>query len=314
MSKKRCSPFRFSALLVLSWVSGAFASAAPCCGGNAALPTIVTGDDRAQVQVALAHETVVGDALAQGLQRLRSENDRERTDTLRIDAGYRVSDRVQIGLSLPVVHRTRTIDAAQAASAGLGDVSSTLAYEILPEWTYSAWRPKGFAFAQVAFPTSPSVYDSIAPYQIDARGRGFYSAALGAAFLKGIADWDFLLSFKAQRSFARAVSYLGASDLKVVPGFGASFLLGAGWSPGGGKLRLGAMLSPVWESAIRSEGAIDSVSSSQWVWNASAQLSYLASEEWSGSLIYTDQTWISGARNVSLSRMVVAALQKRWSL
>lgn len=291
------------------------ASAAPCCGGASALPQLITGDDRAQVSASLSHGNVIGDAPPQGIPVFRAASDSERVQILRFDAAYLVEERLQVGMGLPIVRRSRNFSEKDGSSAtGLGDLGASAAYEFLPQWTYSAWKPRGFVFTQITVPTGPSIYDASQSHLVDARGRGYWSAAAGVAFVKSWGNWDALASIEGHRSFSRTVSSSDGQSISLHPGWGASALLGGGFSPGGGDLRLGLSLSPVHEGAIDVEGGVTSRSEAQLVWNTSAQVGYLLSPEWSSSLAYTDQTLLGPARNVSLSRTVMLSLQHRWPL
>ncbi len=311
--RKLRSKSLFAAATIALLTSSA-AGAAPCCGGGSAIPALITGDDSAQLGTSVSQATVIGDAPAEGLPVFRSGNDSEITQAFKLEGAYRVSDRVQAGAVLPLIRRARELTQASASAYGLGDVTLDAAYEVLPEWSYSAWKPHGFLFLQTTLPTSPSTYDAEAPFQIDARGRGFFQLGLGAAFLKGVGNWDLIASAEGHRSFARTFTTPDSGDLNLTPGWGATGLLGVGYSPRAGSVRLGVSLSPVYEGPIQTTGAVNSRSNDQLVWNTSAQVGYMISTEWSSSLTYTDQTLLGPARNVSLSRSVALSAQKRWAL
>ncbi len=290
------------------------ALAAPCCGGSAALPAMITGDDRAQLQSTYSQGIVVGDAPSVGIPVFRAAGDDERSNTFRLEGAYRVFDRVQFGGGIPLVRRARSVNGTGSEAFGFGDVTVNAAYEVLPEWDYSSWRPKGFLFLQTTLPTGSSTYDSRSPLQLDARGRGFFSLGLGSAFLKTLGNWDFLLTVELHRSLGRTATDLDDTEMYLRPGFGGSIGLGAGYSPWGESLRLGVALAPQWEQGIRVEGAIRSQGSDQLVWNLSFQTSYLISDEWSVAGVYSDQTLLGPVQNVSLNRALALSVMKRWNL
>ncbi len=302
------------ALLFTAAVIGRSALSAPCCGGSSAIPTLITGDDRAQFQVSVSHGSIIGDAPSSGLPVFRSPNDSESLNVLNLAGAYRLFDRAQIGVGIPLISRSLENPETSASSSGTGDLLFDFAYEIIPDFTYSEWRPKGFAFVQLTTPTGPSTYDSSAPYQIDTRGRGFYTLGIGMAFLKTISDFDLTLTFEGHRSFSRTVTSPSGAALDLIPSFGGSLMAGLGWSPGGGSFRIGTSLSPIYEGRIETLGAIQSISDSQIAWNTSLQAGYLLNDEWSTGLNYTDQTLMGPAQNVSLSRSIALSLQHRWPL
>ena len=290
------------------------AHSAPCCGGSSAIPTLITGDDRAQLQVSISHGSIIGDAPSSGLPVFRSASDSETINVLNLAGAYRVLDRGQIGLGVPVISRSLENPETSASASGAGDLLFDFAYEVIPDFTYSEWRPKGFAFVQLTTPTGPSTYDSSSPYQIDSRGRGFYTLGLGMAFIKNFSNVDLTLTFEGHRSFSRTVASASGVTLELIPSFGGSMMAGMGWSPGGGDFRIGMSLSPIYEGRIETSGAIHSTSDPQIAWNTSLQAGYLLGDEWSTGLNYSDQTLMGPAQNVSLSRSITLSLQHRWPL
>jgi hypothetical protein len=292
------------------------AYAAPCCGGSSAAPTILTGDDRAQFSASLAQSQIIGDVPAGGSAVYRADGDLEQAQTLRIEGAFLLSDRWQIGASVPYTRRSRSTPDLASASSGFGDLGLSGAYEILPEWEYSLWKPRGFLFVQTLIPTGGSIYessfDATDPWGLDARGRGFYALGIGGVLLKGWGDWDAALVAEAHRSFARSFSTSdGALDL--TPGWGGSASLAGGYSLTRLPVRFGLALSPAYEGSIAAVGSgIDSVSDSQLVWNASAQVGWMFGHDATLSAVYTDQTFFGPATNVSLSRTVALYFQKRW--
>ena len=241
-------------------------------------------------------------------------DDHESITVLNLAGAYRISDRFQAGVGVPFISRNLDSPGTQASATGTGDLLVDAAYEIIPDLTYSEWRPKGFAFVQITLPTGPSTYDSKDPLQIDTRGRGFYTLGLGAAFLKTFSTIDITLTLEGHRSLGRTVTAPGGGPLELNPSFGGSALAGIGWSPGNGSLRIGASLSPIYEGRIEVTGTVNSLSDPQLAWNTSLQAGYLLSDEWSTGLSYTDQTLMGPAQNVSLSRSVALSVQHRWPL
>ena len=307
---------KFSPIFIFALIAlhSPHAFSAPCCGGSSAIPTLITGDDRAQLQASISHGSIIGDAPSAGIPVFRASSDREGLDVFNLAGAYRLFDRGQIGLGVPVISRSRNTPNAQANAAGIGDLILDFAYEAIPDFDYSVWRPKGFVFVQMTLPTSASTYDSVVPFQIDARGRGFYTLGLGAAFLKTISNWDFILSLELHRSLRRTVTAQDGSNLFLVPNFGGTAMVGAGYSPGGGNLRFGISLAPIYEGSIDVYGAIDSTSDPQFSWSTSFQCGYLITDEWSAGASYIDQTLMGPASNVSLSRSVLLSVQRRWPL
>jgi hypothetical protein len=303
-------------LWALSLALSPSAHAAACCGAGSAAPTVITGDDRAQLSASLSQSRIIGDAPASGLPVFRADGDNEQIQTLRLEGALLLSDRWQAGASLPFSRRARSTPSSASSASGLGDIGLSAAYELLPEWEYSAWRPRGFVFVQALIPTGGSIYeasfDATEPWGLTARGRGFYALGAGTVFLKTWGNWDASAVAEAHRSFARTFAAQTDAELRLVPGWGGSAALAAGYSPARLPLRLGLAISPAYEGSVEALGLVDSTSDPQLVWNASAQLSWMAGHASALSAIYTDQTLMGPATNVSLSRSLALLYQQRW--
>ena len=303
-----------TALAAIAFSSAA--RAAPCCGGGSAAPTILTGDDDFQFSASVADSQVVGDAPPSGVPIFRADGDSEQMQTLRIDGAFLLTDRWQAGASIPFIRRSRSTPTIPGTSAsGLGDIGVSSAYEILPEWEYSPWKPRGFAFVQGLIPAGGSIYessfDASDPWGLSARGRGFYALGAGTVLLKSWGDWDAALIGEAHRSFARTFS-TSEGDLHLTPGWGGSAALAGGYSLTRVPLRFGLVISPSYEGGVTADGAISSVSDSQLVWNTSLLLGWMLGHDSTLSAVYTDQTLLGPASNASLSRTLAVLYQKRW--
>jgi hypothetical protein len=297
-------------------MSAATSFAASCCGGGSAAPTMITGDDLAQFSASLSQGQVIGDAPTSGLPVFRADGDTEQIQTLRLEGAYLLTDRWQTGASLALSRRSRVTSRTDSSSAsGLGDITLSAAYEVLPEWEYSAWKPRGFLFAQFLIPTGGSIYEAsfsaTQPWGLDSRGRGFDTGGLGALFTKSWSSWDSSILVETHRAFSRTFA-TAPGPLKLIPGWGASASAGAGYSPSGVPVRFGLSLAPSYEGGIASEGTVTSSSDSQLVWNTSAQLGWMVTHGSTLSAIYTDQTLVGPASNASLSRTFALSYQKRW--
>ena len=134
------------------------------------------------------------------------------------------------------MRRNRARGATEAGATGLGDVSLSLGYEYLPDWSYSPWRPKGVAFLAATFPTGGSIYDSTELYRIDFGGKGFFSLSLGTFFVKSWGNWDASLFLEGHRSFSRTITNENGV-LVLRPGWGGSGLFSVGVSPVAGPVQ-----------------------------------------------------------------------------
>lgn len=279
---------------------------ASCCGGGFALPSLITSDDRAQVTTSFSHGSVKADVTSGGIWYKRNYNDE--TQIYKIEAAHIVADTFQVGVTLPIQMRSRQIENSQQSSTGLADISAVLGYEFLPDWNYNPYRPKGIGFISITLPTGKSIYESTDG--VDSRGRGFFAIGAGAAFTKTWTKLDAHSSFELHRSFDKVTSNEnGYGNIK--PGFGTSFTAGLGYNHG--DYRLGGSLTWNYEQAVETDGYVNSVSEEQKFATANAVLSYMASESWSYSFTYADQSLFGTPQNTTLSQSVSLSVQRRWA-
>ena len=291
------------------WIKEVFGAA--CCGGTANIPSLISGDDSSQISTTLISSQIVAEAPVGGCIKYRKSNDQETAQTLKIDGATLLSDRWQTGFTVPITRRARTRGQNEASASGLGDISLNVGYEALPEWTYSAWRPKGVVFLTATLPTGSSIYDAKELYRIDSRGRGFYSFSAGALMLKNWGMWDASLVAEAHRPFSRTITN-EAGELNLKPGWGTSGSLGVGVSPLNGDFRIGISVSPSYESPIATEGIVSGQGEKVALWTSTAQVSYMVNDLLSMSLTYSDQTLIKASDNSALNRSFAFLMQKRW--
>lgn len=318
----RSFPKGLSALLLwgfflssdFAFTPSAYGSA--CCGRNAATPVLIVGDDRSQLSVGVAQSHAVAWADETGTAILEPSYRSEILRTYRLDAATLLSDRWQMGFTVPVSTKNISISQNSESTTGLGDLRVSLGYEAIPAWTYSFWKPQMFLFATFTVPTGRSVYDSTSKAGTDAIGNGAFSTSLGSLWVKRWNDWDLFLVPEAHYSFARQFELDGGQVL-AQPGWGGSLGLGAGWSPGGGVWRMGLRLQPRVDEGVTYTG-LDStfrgISNSGLLTSCDTgvDLNYMIGSSQTLTVSYTDQTLLGVAMNSYLNRVLAVSFQHRW--
>lgn len=303
---KRFFRFAFSALLSIAAFCG-FAPksrAAACCGGGFAAPSVISGDEKAQVTSSFSANEIKADVYPDGTWNGR--NFRESIETFRLEGAHVFRDRWQAGVSVPVIRRSRS----DHSSSGLGDVTGTLGYEYLTDWDYHPWRPKGIGYLQLTFPTGRPIQEADTAFQLDARGRGFWAIGAGTLLVKTFRVWDAHASLDIHRSFDREFSS-AAGPGTLSPGWGGGFGIGAGYNLS--SFRAGASILWTSEDPVRTTGSVDSPGSAERQATASLTGSWMWHEEWAATVAYSDQTRFGNPINTRLGRIVTFQLQKRWA-
>ncbi len=290
---------------------------APCCAGAGVFPAMVIGDHKAQVSAVVSQSNVIADTPEKGLPVWRKNNHAENTRTLRIDAVHVFEDLWQAGITLPINQRSLSNSATTTKSnIRLGDIQATGAYEFLPEWSYSLWKPRGYVFTSLVVPTGRSIYEAEEVGAVDANGRGFWIPSVGVFFTKTWGIFDAYLLTEIHRSIPRSFEVDG-EELRVDPRWGGSVGLGAGVSPFRNKylngLRFGLRIQPSYnqsKSVTINETKLSS-DTPQKVCDTAAEINYLLFEDWSFFAVYNDQTLLGPAQNTTLSRTLALGAQYR---
>jgi hypothetical protein len=291
-------------VLLLVWVGAApKGHTAACCGGGFAAPSIITTDDKAQLTTAYAaSEVVIDNVDSRGIWHKWDEH--QQVQTFRISGAHLLSDRWQLGFDLPFMRRSRL----EQSYAGLGDASVMLGYEYLTDWTYHPLRPKAVGFLHVILPTGKSRAESVVG-GLDGRGNGLWAVGLGTLLTKNFSAFDFFVTMEVHRSFSKEIETLQIRGT-LNPGFGGYAGFGGGYNFKW--WRFGSSLTWSYEDPMKIEGNFHSDGSFERYATASLMASYLASEEWAGTLSYSDQTWFGSPVNTGLGRSVALMLQRKW--
>lgn len=296
-------------LIFLLSLHAARSFAAPCCAGGGSFLSLLNEEEKRQVTVSFSSLGIAADSPAGGGDAVRRpQTDEELRQRFDVSWSELVADRWQAGLLVPIGRRLRTRAGRGGTDAGLGDVQATVGYEFLPEWSYSAWKPRGVLFARATAPTGTATWESAAPYGLDAHGGGFWMFAAGAYFTKIVGDWDFLTWGHVQNGLSTTVET--PFVYKLTPGWGAATGLSAGYSVG--DLRLGASVGKNWEGDIQREGGVSGPIPGTVFTTAGLSAAYLVDKRVSFTLQYTDQVLLGGAKNAALGRGVGVVLRTRF--
>jgi hypothetical protein len=298
--------YRFRILIIFILVLNApHLFAAACCGGGASFPSLILSDDQAQVGLSSSYSRVVGDVPSHGIAVFRSSEKKESNLTYAIDASGIFYDRWQVGAQLAVIRHSYETSKNNFSAWDFGDAAATLGYEILPEYAYSIWKPRGFLFMQAIFPTGKNVYESKMPGAVDAGGKGYYSLSIGSFLIKSWHEWDTSLRCAYVHSFPKKFNLSDGSQIWVRPGYLMNAALSLGYSPGKSLWRIGMGLNPSYTAYEKSKNY-------RLVWNSTFDLSRILFSRWVTGLSYNDQTLMGPAKNTTLERGITFFLRYRW--
>lgn len=289
-------------LSVLLWSTMIWA--ATCCGGAGALPSLITGDERVLLGTSWAQSALHTRVSSNGVW--RRQNQRDDTQTLRLDYAQIFQDRFQYGVSLPLMMRTTELQ-KQESSSGMGDVNIQMGYEYLTDWDYSEWQPRGVGYVVSTLPTGLSKYETNVP--AETRGKGFYSLGAGTVFTKQWSHWDSVLGIEIRHGFSRHFDSSIFSG-EVQPAWGKAASIGAGYQIG--NFRCGSMMS--WNEEDQKQISSSTLPNEdiERYATGSVTIAYSTPDFWNYTVSYADQTILGNPSNTTLSKIWTLTLQKRW--
>lgn len=277
--------------------------AASCCGGGASTTAIITNNDKAQFTASMLYSSVHAQARTDGKWK-KLDGDKSK-EILTLEASTLLSDRTQIGLSAPFQRNSFESSSEDVNGSGVGDVKINFAYEAIPDWDYSKYRPKVYVYSQIQLPTGKSIYDTQSTEAVDSTGMGLWGLGVGTVALKTIKKWDFTGILFAQKVFDQ--SY-GA--VRVEPGNIYQASLGVGYNDN--DWRFGITNMAYLQDSGSTSGLVDSKISIERYVSSTLVVSYMIEEDLSVTASYSDQTLLGKPINTQLSRGAFISLQKRW--
>lgn len=293
-----------SILFLLLALVSVGAHGAACCSAGGGNSNLIVSDDAATLGISASFAKVIGNVSVDGVSTFRSASDREWIQTFTLDGAYLLSDRWQIGAAFPLVRHFRATPDANASSFGWGDASFFSAFEAIPEYSYSNWKPRLFVYGQLRLPIGQNVYSSTSSFAIDAHGKGYWTPSLGFLLIKVWDGWDLTLRGSVGRGVGRHF-VTSTGDRWVQPGWEGLVSLAGGWSPSGTAWRFGLSLAPTFETA-------SNVASSKLSWDFNAEVSYVLDRVYLMNVGYLDQTLFGPARNTTLNRGLFLGLRRKW--
>lgn len=182
-----------------------------CCGGGGGATLSVPKYARAVADVSFDAELYNGYWNGRGTYRPDPPGSDLRQYRLNVGAGYRLAENLQFAVAVPYVWNDNTYSGEASRSAGVGDTTLSLTYELLDD--ISTWKirdardlvPGVSLTASLLLPTGVSPYDS-RQSSFDITGRGFYRLDGTLLVEKTIRPWNASLSLGYGTYFERPVN------------------------------------------------------------------------------------------------------------
>ncbi len=298
-------------VIFLFFLTSHFVFAGSCCGSSSYLPSLITGDYKAQFVISGSNSAITHDSDNGELTARDSSNQRV-TEVLSLSMSYQTTQYTQIGLTLPYKLNTYRTSTNNEQSKGIADIKAFAAFEFLPELTYSALKPRGFLFMEQTFANSTSTYDAQKPLNTDSLGSGFYTTTLGLSFIKSFYNFNLLFMTEVHKSHRKSFRENGSS-FSIDPKLSGSAQVSVGYTTPIENLSISSSLLYSREGAREITGDIQSLSSSKYLWQVGLSANYKY-DDLGFSLGYTDQSYLNKASNTVLSKSISTSITKYYDL
>jgi hypothetical protein len=188
------------------------AEASSCCGQAAANYTVLMLKQKYSLNLGIGLADVQGRVSTSDQFMLWPETKTLRRLRYGLNAAYEVRDRHQVFANASFVQgEYRNFSVSQSAS-NPSDVLLGYSYEVLPEYTYSRWKPIVYLSAFINLPTGTSIYDDESLLEgAGVTGHGQTGLGLGFTIKKTLSPWTLVAQARMIRLFEEDFSVASVS-------------------------------------------------------------------------------------------------------
>lgn len=292
-------------LTFIKWFFTASAFASSCCGQSPASYNVLSMNQRLSVSAGLSYSQTYGryrhfSSSESGLE-VWDDKKRESSSLLFNVAGA-LDSRQQVFINTAVVQGRYSDEVGKEQSTHLSDTLVGYSLEVLPEYTFSYWRPLVYMTGFINLPTGYSTYEMELSEGADVTGHNQWGVGLGITLKKVLFPWTLTLQARTLQLFAKTFGSVGVSDFydssAMLQVNYSSRLLGLQWNGG-------VTFNHLSERTIESdEGAplVPSETSQNFVVVVGIQKP--VTDECAAGITYSDQTLLGPAKNSLLNRSI----------
>ena len=286
-------------LAILFSVYNLKAMAGSCCGGGSSSSLILIGDNRQEYSLGLSYRDDLGQTDNYGWATFHNDKTVDQQTTFNFQFQRLVSDRFQAAMKSSLIQKDITKQNRHESTSGMGDIDLQATYEFLPEFTYSALKPRGFTYLKLTMPTSKSLYNSDSPLYSDVRGTGLYSLSAGVFFIKHISAFTIKTAIEEQHFFGKEFSTLTIKDYNklIIP-------LGLSYAFDPAPLSFGTGATWSYQTKKTFTGSISGAANKEYFWELNAFTNWIIDRESTVGISYSDSTLVGKNINSSLFRTV----------
>lgn len=297
------SIFWISYIFLMQTLYSSFVMASPCCGQNSSSLNVMTLRQDYNVSITQSQMTSLGRVYNATGDFFIWQDSKERSVSItQISLGLKLNERWQMFLGSAYQHSEYQSSGFQQSEKHMMDTSVGVTYELLPEYTFSYYKPIVYMTVFANLPTGHSVFDGQAgPENIKVSGHDQWGLGLGFTLQKILQPWSVMLQIKSLRLFSESF------DQTSVEGFfdsSVQFMLGYSLPLWDLNLNFGITQLELSERqlSLSNSSNISVPNSRSTLLNFG--LSKNISESMSMALSYSDQTLLGKPKNTLLAQGV----------
>ena len=273
--------------------------AGSCCGGGSSSSLILVGDNQQEYSLGLTYRDDLGQTDNDGWAAFHNDKTVDQQTNFNFQYQRLVTDHFQAAIKSSLVQKDITKQNRHETTSGMGDIDLQATYEFLPEYTYSAIKPRGFTYLKLTMPTSKSLYNSDSPLYSDVRGTGLYSLSAGVFFIKHISAFTVKSAIEGQHFFGKGFSTTTVEDYnKLIIPLGLSYA----FDPAPISIGTGATWS--YQTKKTFTGSISGMADKEYFWELNFFSNWIIDRESTLGISYSDSTLVGKNINSSLYRTV----------
>ena len=286
-------------LILISLLTSLNAMASSCCGGGSSSSMIITGDNQNEYSLSLSQKNDLGTTDSQGYSTLNNQSVLDQQSAYSFQFQHLFTERLQGGIKTSFIEKQIRKQNRFENESGLGDIELQGSFEFLPEFTYSAYKPRGFVYLKGSIPNSHSLYNSNSAIFSDVRGSGLYTLSVGSFFIKHLSNWSLKAGTEAQHFFGKKFSGVNLDSYQkyYLP-------LGVAYSNQNWPVTLGVNSTFNYQTAKKLTGLVNSKSNVEYFWELGTFVNWTINREETLGLSISDSSLVGKNINSSLYRTI----------
>lgn len=289
---------------ILAFLFSLAAQANSCCGQNPASFLVLSSEQKLNLNMDYSFADSQGRVANDGSYTLWKSKKRT-LQSMHWDIASSLYSRLQLFVSTALIRGTYADSLGQDSSQHWSDTQIGTTYEVLPEYSFSWWKPRVFFSAIANLPTGHSIYDKNNLSEgADVTGHNQWGVGGGLTLKKVYFPLSVTLQLKSIKIFSRRFDRIEVGDfydnsLAFMLQYATPFQdLGINLDAG---ITMSQLTARKIEPADVTTGVTQSVT-------LLMGFQKVITDEWNVGFHYADQTWMGPARNTVLNQTYTMGL------